>query len=90
MYDEKLMDDIDDLSDTDKVSLISDLELQHEQAESDVPRNAIQTGELDLNLKNINKINQEQRTIKRVNNGLSIAEPKYFCGHKRSCSSCYR
>jgi hypothetical protein len=68
------MEDIDDLSDTDKVSLISDLELQPEQSESDVAKNVIQTGELDLNLKNINKINQELRNIKRVNNGLRISE----------------
>ena len=55
MYDEKVMEDIDDLSDTSKVSLLSDLEL--EQGESNSITTKEKLGELNLNLKNISKLN---------------------------------
>jgi|DEB0MinimDraft_12_1074336.scaffolds.fasta_scaffold08507_2 hypothetical protein len=52
------MDEIDDISDTEKVSLISDIELQKE-AESDAEDPELskeKLGELNFNLKNISKL----------------------------------
>jgi hypothetical protein len=102
MYDEKIMEEIDDISDTEKVSLISDIELpkendstaDQETEEQDISKDKL--GELNLNLKNISKLNLDQNkngtsndVIKRVANGIEISKSKDKCSHKRTCSSCY-
>lgn len=61
VYDEKVVEDIDDLSDTEKVSLISDIEL-NENEENSVKN--------ELGLKDMNKINQSK--VKKVHNGVRI------------------
>jgi hypothetical protein len=87
MYDEKVMEDIDDLSDTEKVSLLSDLELENGQNDEITTNEKL--GELNLNLKNISKLNIDLVNVKRKNNGIMISKSKQKCGHTRSCSSCY-
>lgn len=58
VYDEKVVDDIDELSDTEKVSLISDIEVNSDTFP--------QPGALGL--KDMTKINQSRVT--RVHNGV--------------------
>ena len=86
-YDEKVMEEVDDLSDTDKVSLLSDLEL--ETASNDGSSAKEKLGELNLNLKNISKLNTDQVNVKRKNNGVELSRGKQKCGHTKSCASCY-
>jgi len=96
------MDEIDDISDTEKVSLISDIELpkendtgaDNENEETDLSKEKL--GELNLNLKNISKLNLEQSKkstvgaiVRRLANGIEISKSKDKCSHKRTCSSCY-
>ena len=64
IYDEKVMEDIDDLSDTEKVSLISDLELNDDNTSVKTKGSIDETkddlednvGELNLNMLKINKL----------------------------------
>jgi hypothetical protein len=86
-YDEKVMEDVDDLSDTEKVSLLSDLEL--ETASNDDISTKEKLGELNLNLKNISKLNTDQVYVKKKNNGVEMSKCRQKCGHAKSCSSCY-
>lgn len=91
IYDEKVMQDIDDLSDCDKVSLISDIELTNETSQDDKDLAKEKLGELNFNLKNISKLNKDGLTtqVKRVSNGIKISKDKFKCSHNRTCSTCY-
>lgn len=86
-YDEKVMEEVDDLSDTDKVSLLSDLELETASNEGSAAKEKL--GELNLNLKNISKLNTDQVNVKKKNNGVELSRGKWKCGHTKSCASCY-
>lgn len=80
------MEEVDDLSDTDKVSLLSDLELETASNEGSAAKEKL--GELNLNLKNISKLNTEV-VVKKKNNGVELSRSKWKCGHTKSCASCY-
>jgi hypothetical protein len=62
------------LSDTDKVSLISDIELAPANDSGEQSPEQKSTGDVDLNLKKISKINQEKKAVSRVNNGIGISK----------------
>ena len=76
VYDEKVIEDIDELSDTEKVSLISDIEINSDNS----PKSGA------LGLKDMTKLNQSKVT--KVHNGVQIQKMKYKCRSK-SCDSCH-
>jgi hypothetical protein len=71
-----VVEDIDELSDTEKVSLISDIEINDN---SSSPKN-------ELGLREINKINKSKVTTHH--NGLTLQGLKYKC-RSNSCGSCH-
>lgn len=58
------MEEVDDLSDTDKVSLISDIDLKK-------PSGSVEDKDNALNLKNIKEINKSSQI--KVNNGIKLS-----------------
>lgn len=76
IYDDKVIEDIDELSDTEKVSLISDIEINSD--------NSPESG--GLGLKDVKKINLARVT--KVPNGVQIQNMKFKCRSK-SCGSCH-
>jgi len=77
-----MVEDIDDLSDTDKVSLISDIDIP-----TDTPQQS-QKPSSNLNLMDISKITSGGQ-VKKVHTGIEISRQKYLCSRKKSCTSCY-
>jgi hypothetical protein len=76
------------LSDTDKVSLLSDLDIDEDQLDEAPQLVKEKLGDLNLNLKNISKLNVDVNA-KKVNNGIMISKCKKKCKHTKNCSSCY-
>lgn len=96
LYDEKVMEEVDDLSDAEKVSLISDIELEEEPGSptksKDKAMDQTELGELNLNLKNISKLNEESTSkpyANSISNGIKLSKSKYKCSHTKSCASCH-
>ena len=89
MTDDKLIEDLDDLSDLDKVSLISDIEVRSKDHQSN---NLKKFEEKELNLKGIDQISKElnQRVGVKKSNGLSMTNNKFKCSRSNSCSSCHK
>ena len=77
--DDKLVEDIDDLSDMDKVSLISDI---HVQKDNEGHKKTNIDG--DLFLKGIDRINKDINDAKksnalRIHNGVAMTTSKFIC-----------
>lgn len=104
LFDAKVMEDIDDLSDTEKVSLISDIELGDDQLEDrsgsaldttkEVLSQALDGGDkLNMNLLQVQKLNlqasKQSKSVARVNNGIQLSKAKYKCVHTKTCESCH-
>jgi len=86
IYDEKVMEDVDDLSDTEKVSLISDIELCEEMQEGSSvsvtktsgsrptePNIESKDDNLDMNLLKVQKLNldKEKLQVRKTANRVS-------------------
>lgn len=87
MCDDRVVEDIEDLSDTEKVSLISDIEILPGEKLSDNDRMLDSKGnaqEGGLGLKDVKKLNHDitlakQGKVKVTHNGVKISNQKYRC-----------
>ena len=62
IYDEKIAEELDDLSDLDKVSLISDIQVDHPEERSGAKN--------DLKLVAVSDLQKNQKKSERINNGI--------------------
>lgn len=90
--DNDILNDLEDISDTDKVSLISDyelpdpLEFKPEADKADTRPNDAAA----LQLRDLSELKAGQSEFKCAANGIKIGRQKYICRQKARCNSCYR
>lgn len=88
--DNDILNDLEDISDTDKVSLISDIELPNPlEFKPEEEKGEAKEANPTLNLKDLSEVKTNSQ-FKRVANGIKISKQKFICRQKARCDSCYR